>query len=366
MKKFILVILITAIFPDLVIWWLYFYAFPVWFSILWFFPSLLLFVAWVALVLEYHHSLAARILNSCILCIVVPKIFFLLFQYLGIWIGLSASAMAELLAIYGLTLGWRRLKVKNVQITFPNLPSAFNGYRILHLSDLHLGSFGRHSSFVRKIVTTANRQSVDVIVFTGDLVNKVARETIPYRHILGTLHAPDGVFAVLGNHDYCEYGPKRKQGDHDRNLQQLNKIIYSMRWQLLLDEYKVVERQGENIAIAGVENIGLPPFPVKGNLVKALQGIKKGTFTILLSHDPNHWRQEVVRKTDISLTLSGHTHGAQLQLGRLSLARFAFKEWGGLYHQGSQWLYVSLGLGGAFPFRLGAWPEMTVIELKKE
>lgn len=366
MKKFILVILITAILPDLAIWWLFFYTFPVWFSALWFFPSLLLLAAWVALIFEFRHSLAARILNSCILCIVAPKIFFLLFQYLNLWVGLSAFAMAELLAIYGLTLGWRRLIVKNVQITFPDLPSAFDDYRILHLSDLHLGSFGRHSSFVRKIVTTAKHQRVDVIVFTGDLVNKVARETIPYRHLLGTLHAPDGIFAILGNHDYCEYGSNRKQGHHDRNLQQLSNIIHSIGWQLLLDEHKVVERRGENIAIAGVENIGLPPFPVKGNLTKALQGINKETFTILLSHDPNHWRQEVVGKTKISLTLSGHTHGAQLLLGRLSLARFAFKEWGGLYHQGSQWLYVSLGLGGAFPFRLGAWPEMTVLELKKE
>lgn len=365
MINFFFVILITAIIPDLSIWWLYFYTFPTWFCILWFFPSLLLLAAWISLVFEFHHSLAARILNSCILCIVVPKIFFLLFQYLSPWMGFSASAMTELLAIYGLTWGWRRLKVKNVQITFSNLPPAFDGYRILHLSDLHIGSFGKHSSFVRKIVTTTNLQKADAIVFTGDLVNKVAREAIPYRHILDTLHAPDGVFAVLGNHDYCEYGPKREQEYHVRNLQQLNNIIHSMGWQLLLDEHKIVERQGENIAIAGVENIGLPPFPVKGDLAKALQGINKGTFTILLSHDPNHWRQEIVEKTEIALTLSGHTHGAQLQLGRLSLARFVFKEWGGLYHQGSQWLYVSLGLGGAFPFRLGAWPEMTVIELRR-
>lgn len=366
MKRFLLVILVTAIIPDLAIWWLYLANAPLAVDILWFFPSTLLLAAWVALANEFHHSLAARTLNGSILCFVVPKLCFLLFQMITPWTGIGATIVAELAAIYGLSIGWRRLKVRRVTISFPTLPTAFNGYRILQLSDLHLGTFGRHNPFVRHIVSVANEQGADLIVFTGDLINKAAREAVPYRHDLAALHAPDGVFAVLGNHDYCEYGPKRSTDYHGRNLQQLDTLIRNMGWTLLRDEHSTICRHDERIAIAGVENIGLPPFPVKGDLQKALQGIPPDTFTILLSHDPNHWRGEVLGHTSIPLMLAGHTHGAQVRIGRVSLARFAFREWGGLYHQGSQWLYVSLGLGGAFPFRLGAWPEMTVIELKRE
>ena len=281
-------------------------------------------------------------------------------------IGLLAAVTAELLAIYGLTLGWRRLKVRQVRICFPTLPAAFDGYRLLHLSDFHLGTFGRHNPFVRRVIETANQQEADLVVFTGDLVNKVAREAVPYRHDLAMLQAPDGVFAILGNHDYCKYGPKRRTGYHDRNFQQLGQVVRNVGWTLLLDEHRILQRGNDRIAIAGVENIGRPPFPVRGDLEKAVRGLEPDTFTILLSHDPNHWRAEVVGRKDIALTLAGHTHGAQVRIGPLSLARFAFKEWGGLYHKGAQWLYVSLGLGGSFPFRLGAWPEMTVIELGKE
>ena len=150
------------------------------------------------------------------------------------------------------------------------------------------------------------------------------------------------------------------------SLHQLGQVVRNVGWTLLLDEHRILQRGNDRIAIAGVENIGRPPFPVRGDLEKAVRGLEPDTFTILLSHDPNHWRAEVVGRKDIALTLAGHTHGAQVRIGPLSLARFAFKEWGGLYHKGAQWLYVSLGLGGSFPFRLGAWPEMTVIELRKE
>lgn len=365
MKRFLLVILLTAILPDVAIWQLYLSSCSPWVSVLWFLPSVVLLAAWVALTNEFRHSLAARVLNSCILCFVVPKLCFLLFQMLTPWAGIGAAAVAELAAVYGLSIGWRRLKVRRVSIAFPTLPAAFDGYRILQLSDFHLGTFGRHNPFIRRVVDTANAQAADLIVFTGDLVNKVAREAVPYRHDLAALRAPDGVFAVLGNHDYCEYGARRSAGYYDRNLQQLDTIVRSMGWTLLRDEHRLLRRADDTVAVAGVENIGLPPFPVKGDLRKALQGIPGGTFTLLLSHDPNHWRSEVLGKEPVALMLAGHTHGAQVRLGRVSLARFAFREWGGLYHQGAQWLYVSLGLGGAFPFRLGAWPEMTVIELRR-
>lgn len=290
MKRFLIVILLTALLPDVSIWSLYLREVPLLVSILWFLPTTLLTAAWLALVFEFRHSLAARTLNGCILCFVVPKICFLLFQIITPWAGLLAAVTAELLAIYGLTLGWRRLKVRQVKICFPTLPTAFDGYRLLHLSDFHLGTFGRHNPFVRRVIETANQQEADLVVFTGDLVNKVAREAVPYRHDLAMLQAPDGVFAILGNHDYCKYGPKRRTGYHDRNFQQLGQVVRNVGWTLLLDEHRILQRGNDRIAIAGVENIGRPPFPVRGDLEKAVRGLEPDTFTILLSHDPNHWR----------------------------------------------------------------------------
>ena len=158
MKRFLIVILLTALLPDVSIWTLYLREVPLLVSILWFLPTTLLTAAWLALVFEFRHSLAARTLNGCILCFVVPKICFLLFQIITPWAGLLAAVTAELLAIYGLTLGWRRLKVRQVKICFPTLPAAFDGYRLLHLSDFHLGTFGRHNPFVRRVIETANQQ----------------------------------------------------------------------------------------------------------------------------------------------------------------------------------------------------------------
>lgn len=353
MKRFLIVILLTALLPDVSIWSLYLREVPLLVSILWFLPTTLLTAAWLALVFEFRHSLAARTLNGCILCFVVPKICFLLFQIITPWAGLLAAVTAELLAIYGLTLGWRRLKVRQVKICFPTLPAAFDGYRLLHLSDFHLGTFGRHNPFVRRVIETANQQEADLVVFTGDLVNKVAREAVPYRHDLAMLQAPDGVFAILGNHDYCKYGPKRRTGYHDRNFHQLGQVVRNVGWTLLLDEHRILQRGNDRIAIAGVENIGRPPFPVRGDLEKAVRGLEPDMFTILLSHDPNHWRAEVVGRKDIALTLAGHTHGAQVRIGPLSLARFAFKDWGGLYHKGAQWLYVSARAGRVVPLQAG-------------
>lgn len=276
MKRFLIVILLTALLPDVSIWSLYLREVPLLVSILWFLPTTLLTAAWLALVFEFRHSLAARTLNGCILCFVVPKICFLLFQIITPWAGLLAAVTAELLAIYGLTLGWRRLKVRQVRICFPTLPAAFDGYRLLHLSDFHLGTFGRHNPFVRRVIETANQQEADLVVFTGDLVNKVAREAVPYRHDLAMLQAPDGVFAILGNHDYCKYGPKRRTGYHDRNFHQLGQVVRNVGWTLLLDEHRILQRGNDRIAIAGVENIGRPPFPVRGDLEKVGSGTGAG------------------------------------------------------------------------------------------
>ena len=191
---------------------------------------------------------------------------------------------------------------------------------------------------------------------------------LPYMQTLSKLEARDGIYSILGNHDYGEYGNDHSYEYRKRTLTQLIRQQEQMGWKVLRDESIEIFRNNEHIYLIGVENISLPPFPRKGNLDKALQGIVekeegKNTFKILLSHDPNHWKMEVLRKTSIQLTLSGHTHGAQLRFGKITPARFAFRYWGGKFVENRQMLYVSLGLGGAFQFRLGAWPELTQITL---
>ena len=203
-----------------------------------------------------------------------------------------------------------------------------------------------------------------MMVFTGDLVNNSAEEVRPYFDTLKKLHAPDGIYSVWGNHDYCEYDNNHSIGALKRNRKMLYDFQSQLGWKQLMNEHVTISHGLASIELIGVENAGNPPFSNRANLKKAMKGID-ASFKILLTHDPHHWRKEALAE-HIQLTLSGHTHAGQIQIGRLTPARMAFKEWGGIYRQGKQMLYVSAGLGGSFPFRLGAWPEMTVITLKRE
>jgi uncharacterized protein len=205
----------------------------------------------------------------------------------------------------------------------------------------------------------------DMILFTGDLVNNQASEVEPYLDTLGQLHASDGIYSIWGNHDYCEYGNNHSIGALKRNRRMLYGYQESLGWHQLMNEHHVVSHGMASIAVIGVENPGQPPFTNRSNLKKAMKGLNPDMFKILLSHDPHHWRREVVGKK-IQLTLAGHTHAGQLKIGKWTPARMAFKEWGGAYRIGEQMLYVSSGIGCSFPFRLGAWPELTVITLKRD
>lgn len=363
---YVVLMLAVGLVPDAWLWHVGVDEWPVPLKLLWWMPTALLLMAELGLQLGKFHQLSVRILFSMLLFSVVPKVAFILFYLFLPWFFALLPAMGLTgWFLYGFIKGWRRLQVKYVTYQSPDLPAYFDGYRLLHFSDFHLGTFPRDSRFVEEVVERANREGCDMMLFTGDLVNNDAEEVRPYFDALRRLYAPDGIFSVWGNHDYCEYDNNHSLGALRRNRRLLFGYQQQLGWHQLMNEHHTVEHGGAQIEIIGVENAGHFPFSNRSNLKKAMKGIDKQTFKILLTHDPHHWRREVL-KAGIQLTLSGHTHAGQLQVGKLTPARMAFREWGGSYKQGSQMLYVSAGLGGSFPFRLGTWPEMTVITLKRE
>ena len=270
--------------------------------------------------------------------------------------------------IYGFTIGYRHIVVKEYTYRNASLPPAFDGYRIVQLSDLHLGTLRHHPEVVRTIVDSVNACKADLIVFTGDLVNYNASEALMFIDTFSQMQARDGVVSVMGNHDYAQYFHWDSPADSLGNIRQLQETHRAMGWRLLLNENTVVRRGNDSIAIVGVENDGTPPFPALGDLDKAQSGLATDCFKVLLSHDPSHWRRRVIPETNIALTLSGHTHGMQFRIGAFSPAQWFYPEWGGAYTDGKgHTLYVSLGAGEVLlPFRLGAWPEINIITLRRE
>lgn len=268
--------------------------------------------------------------------------------------------------LYGCVYGWRRFEAKEVEFVHADVPEAFDGYRIVQISDLHLGTIARYPDEVRRVVAMINAQKPDLIAFTGDLVNNEASELDGLQDILAGLQAHDGVFSVLGNHDYGPYRQWASKREQAENLADLKRREAAMGWKLLLNANEIIRRDGDSIAVVGVENDGKPPFPALGDLPKATRGTD-GMFKLLLSHDPSHWRRKVIPETDIQLMLAGHTHAMQFRLGGFSPSAWIYPEWGGLYTEGGQSLYVSVGLGSVMiPYRFGAWPEISVITLRRK
>ena len=243
-----------------------------------------------------------------LLCVTLPKLLFTLVSVAGrcaaLWLpsaahraDVAAAVLAAALALaflYGFVFGWRRITVRHVEVVSPHLPEAFDGYRVAHISDLHVGTWGDDTAFLGRFVGRVNALHPDVILFTGDLVNMLASEVGPHMGVLSRLEARDGVFSVLGNHDYCEYG---RYDTRDGALRQRDTLIAregEMGWRLLRDGNVVLRRGGDCMALIGVENTGRPPFPARGDLGKALEGVPAEAFKILLSHDPSHWRSEVL------------------------------------------------------------------------
>ena len=302
------------------------------------------------------------------LCINVPKALFSILMPLvkktAIGLGIALLAMAYL--IFGATEGKRYFQVKETTIESKDVPQAFDGYRIVQLSDMHVGSWNGDTQAMEKAVSMINDLHPDLIVFTGDLVNNLASELDNFIPVFSKLKAKDGVYSVLGNHDYSTYVHWENPEDQKEELVRLKQKQAEMGWTMLNNRHVKLYHQNDSIALIGVENSGRPPFPDYAKLSEAMQGTE-GMFQILLSHDPTHWRREVLPQTDIQLMLAGHTHAMQTKIFGFTPAQFIYEENDGLYQEGEQMLYVNIGLGHLlYPMRLGAWPEITLLTLKKK
>jgi predicted MPP superfamily phosphohydrolase len=284
------------------------------------------------------------------------------------WLGLGVGTGIYAALCYGLSNKYR-YRVRRVKLAFEKLPPSFKGLKIVQISDIHTGSL-KNPDAVRRGAEMVLAEKADLILFTGDLVNDIALEVGEYQGIFSCLTAPMGVYSTLGNHDYGDYSWWENAESKKANLDHLKRIHEEMGWRLLMNEHVVLERNGEKIALLGIENWSAKSrFPKYGKLDEAYAGAQQYPFKILMSHDPSHWDAEVRKDyPDIDLTLSGHTHGMQFGLEvpgfKWSPVQYIYKEWAGLYEEGVQKLYVNRGFGFiGYPGRVGIMPEITVIEL---
>lgn len=330
------------------------------------------------------------------LTVYIPKIIFTLLSIIGgfprlwrgatwhtgKWIGLPLAILAFGALWWGALVTRNQLEIVNVEIESPKLPEAFNGYRIVQISDLHTGTWGDDTRFISRLCDSINALKPDVILFTGDIVNRNTRELRPFLMALSTLKARDGVFSVLGNHDYGDYMDWNTPQEKKENLQLLKNWERQIGWKLLNNERAELISGNDTIQLIGVENWGEPPFHQYGHLIDAyplsadsIHNLNDSRFKILMTHNPEHWLREVTKVSNIDLTLSGHTHAMQTEFRignwKWSPGAWRYSTWGGLYQQSAKDgtlmnLYVNIGAGEVgMPFRIGAIPEITLITLRK-
>jgi predicted MPP superfamily phosphohydrolase len=268
-------------------------------------------------------------------------------------------------------IGKYNFRVLRYTLEFDDLPKAFDGYRITQISDIHSGSFDNKNK-IEYAIDLINKEASDAILFTGDMVNNLASEMIPWKDTFSRLEAKDGIYSVLGNHDYGDYVRWESEADKEKNLNQLKEIQAEMGFDLLLNESRFIEKDGQRIALVGVENWGAGGFKKAGDLTKASENLHKDDFKILMSHDPSHWEHVVINHDyHYHLTLSGHTHGMQFGIEipgwiKWSPVKWRYKHWAGIYEELGQYINVNRGFGFlAYPGRVGIWPEISVIELKR-
>tara|TARA_B100000575_G_scaffold40904_1_gene28504 strand:+ start:19326 stop:20552 length:1227 start_codon:yes stop_codon:yes gene_type:complete len=283
-------------------------------------------------------------------------------------LGLASIPFASLL--YGMYRGKYNYKVLSYKLEFEDLPDAFDGFKITQISDIHSGSFDNQIK-VKYGVDLVNKQKSDLVLFTGDLVNNRADEIKPWIKIFNKIKAEFGIFSILGNHDYGDYMRWESPAAKRKNMEDLYDAHNEMGWDLLLNESRFIEKDGERLAIIGVENWG-SGFKKAGDLNKALNKVSEKDFKILMTHDPSHWEAQVIpHPFKIHLTLSGHTHGMQFGIEipgiiKWSPAKWRYKQWAGVYGENKQYLNVNRGFGYlAYPGRVGMWPEVSVITLSK-
>lgn len=311
--------------------------------------------------------------------IAIPKMVYMIFSMIGLGfcklfrkrinignlIGLICVLAMWYMLFYGSFIGFNRLEVNRVEYRSADLPPAFDGYRIVLFSDIHTGTYTKRNQWVlQRAIDSINAQHPDMIVFTGDIQNIHPQEIYPHLDILSSLKAKDGVFSVLGNHDYAQY-LDCDEVTKTANCRETVSLEHQMGWTLLSNEHRTVERGQSQIVIAGMENDGDGRhFPQKGRLEETLKGVADGSFIVMLEHDPSSWRRKIIPDGRAQLTLSGHTHAMQFKIGNWSPAAWVSKEWNGMYEEGRQSLFVTAGLGGIIPFRFGATGEIVVITLR--
>lgn len=291
------------------------------------------------------------------------------------WVGVAAAVAVFFTVMWGAFINRFRLQVKELTVVVEDLPESFDGYRIVQISDLHVGTYGNDVSFIRKLVDKVNSLNPDIILFTGDIVNQRSDELRPFVGELSRLSAPDSVYSILGNHDYGDYSHWESDRAKAENMELLKDLQREMGWKLLTNASAVVHGRAnpeDSIVIIGVENWGDAPFPKYGDLNAAYPALNDSVVKILMSHNPIHWKEEIEHadSCNICLTLSGHTHAMQFKIGSFSPAAWRYPGcWIGRYDSpdGKRTLYVNIGTGTVgLPMRVGATPEITLITLRKK
>ena len=308
--------------------------------------------------------------------VIIPLLLFLLCRKFlpnkryGTVVGILLAAIEISLVTYGMTAGFNQLAVRQIEYVSADLPAAFDGYRIVQFSDAHVGSMtGSRQKLVQQLIDSINGQAADMIVFTGDMQNILPEELIPPMLSFRQLYARDGVYAVLGNHDYAVYQACDDE-EKAQNCQLTKDIIRKMGFDLLLNEHRIIHRDSDSIVVAGMENWGLAErMPKNGDVKKTLNSqfsTLNSQFILMLQHDPTCWREKILPECNAQLTLSGHTHGGQFSLFGWSPVAMSYRDWYGMAYEGSRALYVSSGAGSLIPFRLNQPREIVVITLRKK
>ena len=310
--------------------------------------------------------------------VIIPLLMFLLCRKFlpnkryGTVVGILLAAIEISLVAYGMTAGFNQLEVRQIEYVSADLPAAFDGYRIVQFSDAHVGSMtGSRQKLVQQLIDSINGQAADMIVFTGDMQNILPEELIPPMLSFRQLYARDGVYAVLGNHDYAVYQACDDE-EKAQNCQLTKDIIRKMGFDLLLNEHRIIHRDSDSIVVAGMENWGLAErMPKNGDVKKTLNSPSSinhhpSSFVVMLQHDPTCWREKILPECNAQLTLSGHTHGGQFSLFGWSPVAMSYRDWYGMAYEGSRALYVSSGAGSLIPFRLNQPREIVVITLRKK
>ncbi len=386
--KSLLLFLLLIILPDIYLDWRYCrHRRPWWKRILRWLPGIGMLIYTIVLALEKNflpdNPLSVHVYLLLFGLIVIPKAVYAICSLTGMaycrlfhkkrnygnLLGLLATPCIWYILIYGSFVGFQKLEVNRHTYTSEAVPNAFDGYRIALFSDAHVGSYaGDRQWILKQAIDSINALKPDMIVFTGDLQNIQPQELYQQMDILGSLRAPDGIFSVLGNHDYAEYIEGVDDAVKVANCRETISLERQLGWTLLLNEHRVIEKDKARLIIAGMENDGdgeRAQSPQKGDIGKTLEGVGQSDFVIMLEHDPYSWRHRILPESNAQLTLSGHTHAMQFMIGNWSPMALTGKEWHGWYHEGQQSLFVTAGLGGVVPFRFGATGEVVLITLRK-